>query len=70
MCDIVLVDTIYNVLPTVVDTSIVDTETIESGPRPDTRHVHGVVFNRILLREKALYDMQFSIPGGRVSDLL
>lgn len=61
---------IYNVLPTVVDPSIVDSETVESCTRTDTRHVHGVVFNRIFPGEKALYDMQFSIFSGSVSHML
>lgn len=46
------------------DPRAVDTEAREPGARQHPRNVHGVIPDRILLGEKALYRVQCRIPCG------
>lgn len=47
-----------------------DPEAREPGFSEHTRHVHGVVFNRILPREEAVYRVQCRLPRSRDINLL
>lgn len=59
-----------DVLFAMADPRAVDTEARQPGARQHPRNVHGVVPDRILLREKTLYRVQCRVPCGRDSDML
>lgn len=52
------------------DTRLAHTETFESCPVADPRHVHGAVPHWFLFGEEAVHHLQHSVSGGRVPDLL
>lgn len=56
-----------HVLFAMANTRAIDTEAREPGFSEHTRYVHGVIFNRILPREEAVYRVQCSLP--RSSDI-
>lgn len=62
--------TTSNVLPSVVDTSFTHSQACKPRSGADPCDVHGPVSDRIFPGEEALHNMQFSIPGSSIFNLL
>lgn len=52
------------------DTRITHTETVESCAVANSRHVHGTILNWLLFGAEALHNMQHSLLGSCISDML
>jgi hypothetical protein len=61
---------LQDVLSTVAYTSITNTKASESCLTSHTRHVYGLVPDRILPGKKTLYYMQFGVPYCGIPDML
>lgn len=59
-----------NVLPAMADTRAIDTETREPSAREYSRHVHGIIPDRVLPGTEAMHCLFRRVPGGSHTYLL